>query len=289
MAEPASAPEGLQWQDHTGRTWAELSDATDLQLDPPGRLALARLAPQTGERVLDVGCGCGQTVLQLAGAVGPTGQVLGVDISDDMLALARARAVTAGARQVDLLSADAASHRFSPAHFDGIFSRFGVMFFERPDHAFANLRAALAPSGRLSFVSWQAMERNPWSLIPLRAVREALPDAPPPAPPGDGPGPFSLGDPGRVGALLAAAGFGAVTIEARVMPIQVGGARTVEEAADYLMRIGPAARLIAGSGAASLPGSRAKIREALLHALAPFASKDGVWLEGAVLVVTARA
>ena len=88
--------------------------------------------------------------------------------------------------------------------------------------------------------------------------------------------------------MLAAAGFGAVTIEARVMPIQVGGARTVEEAADYLMRIGPAARLIADSAAASVPGSRATIREALLRALAPFAGADGVWLEGAVLLVTAR-
>ena len=275
------------WQDRAGRAWAELSDATDHQLDPLGRLALDRLAPAAGERVLDVGCGCGQTVLQLAGAVGPTGQVLGVDISDVMLARASERVSAAAAHQVTLLRADAATHRFAPASVDGIYSRFGVMFFDDPRAAFANLRAALAPAGRMSFVCWQAQEQNPWSLIPLRAARSVLPSAPlpPPLEGGGGPGPFSLADPSVIRDLLATAGFQRVDIAPHATPVHIGAAHTLEAAIDYLMRIGPAARLVGEND----PATRPAIRAAITHALTPFSGETGVWLDAAVWLVTARA
>lgn len=273
------------WQDRAGRAWAELSDATDEQLEPLGRLALDRLAPAAGERVLDVGCGCGQTVLQLARAVGPAGQVLGVDISDVMLARAHERVVAAAARQVTLLRADAATHRFAPASVDAIYSRFGVMFFDDPGAAFANLRAALAPAGRLSFVCWQAQDVNPWSLIPLRAARSVLPNAPLPPPLEGGPGPFSLADRQVINDLLATAGFHAIDIAPRATPVHIGAAHTLDAATDYLMRIGPAARLAGANDAATHPAMRA----AIAHALAPFAGETGVWLDAAVWLVTARA
>jgi SAM-dependent methyltransferase len=274
------------WQDRAGQAWSDLHAETDRQLAPLGALALGRLAPRPGERVIDVGCGCGQTLLQLASAVGPAGRVLGVDVSEVMLARARTRVAEAAATPpVEIACADAASFSFPARAFDAIFSRFGLMFFEHPTAAFQNLRAALAASGRLAFVSWQGLERNPWALVPLRAVQDALPDAPTPAllaP--DAPGPFSLAEPARVGELLEGAGFQDVRIEEVTTQIQVGGAATVDEAMKYLLRIGPAARQLAESEPARRPVGEA----ALARAIAPYASERGVWMEGAVLLVTAR-
>jgi len=275
------------WQDRAGRVWAELSDATDRQLDPLGRLAIARLAPRPGERVLDVGCGAGQTALELAAAVGPSGTVLGVDISEALLARAQERITnTAGASNVQLLRADAGRHPFAPPPWGGLFSRFGVMFFDEPRAAFENLRAALAPkSGRLSFVCWQAMERNPWAVEPLRAVQRALPQLPAPPPLAGAPGPFAFADPDHVSAVLASAGFRAVDIESRTLAMHVGGASTVDEATSYLMRIGPASRLIADADESLRPVARAAIE----RAIAGFAGENGVWCDAAVLLVTAHA
>jgi len=283
---PAPACTDAWWQDRAGRTWAELSDATDRQLDPLGQMAIACLAPKAGERVLDVGCGAGQTSLELGAAVGASGQVLGVDISEALLARAQERALVAGASNVAFVRADAGTHRFAPPPFDGLFSRFGVMFFDDPRAAFANLQAALAPqSGRLSFVCWQAMERNPWALLPLRAVQAALPQLPMPGPLVDGPGPFAFADTGRVSSLLAGAGFRAVDIESRTVATNVGGARTLDEATDYFMRIGPASRLLADADEALRPTARAAIEQSM----AVFAGERGVWCDAAILLVTAHA
>jgi SAM-dependent methyltransferase len=283
---PAPACADAWWQDRAGRIWAELSDATDRQLDPLGQMAIACLAPQAGERVLDVGCGAGQTSLELGAAIGASGRVLGVDISEALLARAQERATAAGASNVTFLRADAGTHRFAPPPFDGLFSRFGVMFFDDPRAAFANLHAALAPSsGRLSFVCWQAMERNPWALLPLRAVHAALPQLPMPPPLIDGPGPFAFADPDRVSSLLAGAGFRAVDIESRTVATNVGGARTLDEATDYLMKIGPASRLLGDADKALRPMARA----AIAQSMAGFAGDSGVWCDAAVLLVTARA
>src|SRR5262249_6517301 len=148
------------------------------------------------ERVLDVGCGTGQTSIELARRAGPGGAVTGIDISAPMLARARARAADAGARTVTFLDADAQTHRFDPASLDVCFSRFGIMFFAAPDAAFANLRSALRPAGRLAFVCWQSMRDNPWMLVPLMAAAAHITLPPPPAP--DAPGPFSFADADRV-------------------------------------------------------------------------------------------
>lgn len=274
------------WQDRAGRTWAELSDATDRQLDPLGQMAIACLAPKAGETVLDIGCGAGQTSLELGAAVGATGRVLGVDISEALLARAQERASAAGAANVAFQRADAGTHSFAPPPFDGLFSRFGVMFFDDPRAAFANLHAALAPkSGRLSFVCWQAMERNPWAVLPLRAVQAALPQLPMPAALVGAPGPFAFANPDHVTAVLTGAGFRAVDIESRTVATNVGGARTLDEVTDYLMRIGPASRLI-GDADKSL---RSPARAAIAQAMASFAGESGVWCDAAMLLVTAHA
>ena len=286
-ARPPATAADCGWHDRAGQAWSDFYAETDRELWPLGTLALARLAPRPGERVIDVGCGCGQTLLQLAGAVGPSGRVLGIDLSEVMLARAQARvAEAAAAPPVEIVCGDAASVPLTAGSFDAVFSRFGLMFFQHPAAAFRHLRAALAPGGRLAFVSWQTLERNPWLLIPLRAVQAALPDAPLPAllAPGAS-GPCSLAEPDHVTDLLGGAGFQDVRIEALTTQIQVGGAATIEQAMKYLVRIGPAARQLAESEPARRPVGEA----AMAQAIAPYASERGVWMEAAALIVTARA
>jgi SAM-dependent methyltransferase len=170
-----------------------------------------RLELLPGQQVVDLGCGSGRTTLELAARVGPDGEVVGVDLSAQMLARGRERAALRGAGTVEFVHADAQVHDFGAARFDAAYSRFGVMFFADPVAAFANVRRALRPGGALSFVCWQGMSGNEWMLIPGAAVAEVTGSLPPmPGP--DEPGPFSLTDPARVRAVLGAAGFGSIAI-----------------------------------------------------------------------------
>src|SRR5947209_193330 len=132
------------WNGAAAEIWVAQQERLDRQLDALGNAALEALAPRAGEHILDVGCGSGQTTLQLAGAVGPGGRVVGVDISQPMLAAAEKRKKDA---PVSFLRADAQTHAFDQP-FDAIYSRFGVMFFADPVRAFANLRRSLKPRGR---------------------------------------------------------------------------------------------------------------------------------------------
>src|SRR5467141_281082 len=145
------------WNGGAAETWVAQQERLDRQLDPLGRAALRALAPRPGEHVLDVGCGSGQTALQLADAVGPGGRVVGLDLSSQLLAAARRRNPSA---HVAFERADAQTHAFDQP-FDAIYSRFGVMFFADPVAAFANLRRALKPGGRMAFVCWRAESENP--------------------------------------------------------------------------------------------------------------------------------
>src|SRR6185369_15072156 len=174
------------------------------------RRAMDAAAVAAGERVLDVGCGCGSTTIELARRAGPTGHVVGADISGPMLADARARTAAAGLGNVELVHADAQTHAFPPSAFDLVFSRFGVMFFADPTAAFANLRGALRPGGRLAFVCWRSLPENPWMAVPLMAALQHLP--PPTIPGPEDPGPFSFADRGRVERILGGAGWSDVTV-----------------------------------------------------------------------------
>jgi SAM-dependent methyltransferase len=271
------------FRERAGEAWALLQEQTDTQLDPFGLAAVAKLGLTRGARVLDVGCGCGQTLLELAEIVGPRGHVLGVDISEPMLERARQR--VAGQASVEICCADAQTHPFVLADFDAVFSRFGVMFFEDARRAFANLRRALRPQGGLAFVCWQDLALNPWAGLPLRAVmrvlgRDALPDLLRPG----CPGPFYLSDADRVRTILSAAGFADVEIDRFERPLHLGGAMTLEQALAYCRQIGPAARAMAEAA----PELRPALDAAVAGALAPFVSERGVWLDAAAFIVTAR-
>ncbi|HJQ56388.1 MAG TPA: methyltransferase domain-containing protein, partial [Vineibacter sp.] len=169
------------------RAWAEVREPLERQLAPLGRHALTALAPRPGESVLDIGCGGGETALDLARAVAPDGTVVGIDLSAAVLAFARRAAE--GCQRLRFIQADAQSFPFEPASFDAAFSRFGVMFFTDPTAAFVNIRRSLRPNGRLAFVCWRALEENPLDSLPLQAAAAHLP--PQPAADPEAPGPFA--------------------------------------------------------------------------------------------------
>ncbi len=234
---------------------------------------------------MDVGCGCGATVLALARRVGPGGAVLGLDVSEAMVARARERVAEAGLgahARVEL--ADAALRPFAPEA-DLLFSRFGVMFFVDPAAAFANLRRALRPGGRMVFVAWRPMVDNPWFLVPMKAARArgvALPDEPPLEP--GAPGPFAFDDPARVRRILDAAGWHGVDISPHDTVLRVAAPGDVEEAARGATRVGPLARALAGAGEDVREAAEAAVAEAMRRYDGP----EGVVLPGAVWLVSAR-
>ncbi len=267
-----------------GEAWVRMQDRTDALIEPLGRIAIERLGVAAGERVLDVGCGCGQTLLQLAELVSPSGHVLGVDISPPMLARAQER--VAGQPTIAVVLADAQTYAFAPGAFDALYSRFGVMFFDDSPAAFRNLRAAARPGARMSFVCWQDLAKNPWASRPLEAVMRLLPESAMPDMLRAGrPGPFFMSDPARVRAILGAGGWKDVSLEPVEMPLHLGGAATLDEVVEYSLQIGPAARAMTDAPEALKPALEAALREAL----APFASARGVFMDGAAFVVCARA
>jgi ubiquinone/menaquinone biosynthesis C-methylase UbiE len=152
------------------RPGRDSKEQLERQIEPLGLEAIRALAPAPGERILDVGCGCGQTSLELASRVTAVGAVIGPDISVPMLEVARARPVSADAAVPDFRQVDAQTGDLGEGVFDAVFSRFGVMFFSDPVAAFTNLRKALKPGGRLAFVCWRPFQENLWMRAPMEAA-----------------------------------------------------------------------------------------------------------------------
>jgi SAM-dependent methyltransferase len=269
-----------EWNGPLGDKWAEMQAQFDALTQPFGKAALKAAAPKPGDAVLDVGCGCGTTSFILAESVGPSGSVLGVDISRPMLAVAERQA--AGQTNISFREADASTAPL-PRNIDLLFSRFGVMFFDEPTAAFTHLHGALKPSGRVAFCCWRTPKENPWASVPMAAVREALAITDPPPHP-HAPGPFAFANQDRLRAILAGAGFSAIDIQPFDAPVRLGD--SVKAAAEDAARMGPAGRLVRIAGDAAAP----KAQAALETALAPLAATDGsVTLAGAVWIVTATA
>ena len=142
------------WNSPVGDRWVDIQESQDRMLGPLGETAMAAAEIAPGHHVIDIGCGCGTTTLELAHRVGTSGHVFGIDVSTPMLERARQRAASEEALSIDLQNRDAATYQFEPQAYDRVYSRFGVMFFTDPAAAFANIRTALKPGGRLAFVCW---------------------------------------------------------------------------------------------------------------------------------------
>ena len=269
-----------EWNGILGQRWVAFQPQLDRMIEAFGAAALRAAAAQPGERVLDIGCGCGSSSLALAQAVGPQGRVLGVDISQPMLAVARQRSASAGAGSLSFCEADASAIDL-PAGQDLLFSRFGLMFFDAPAAALRHLRGALRPGGRCAFVCWRAPRDNPWAMAPLMAARQALGITPPPADP-LAPGPFAFADDARLHGLLAEAGFDGIDVQRFDAPIHLGS--SARDAAAHSLQIGPASRLAGEAG----PAQEQALIAAIERTLAPHAAADGsVSLTGSTWVVRA--
>lgn len=286
---PAPSAAATGWDDAQSARWLSQLELREAPLVPVLEPLLTRAALQPGERVLDVGCGAGPTTVAAARLVGVGGAVTGVDVSAAMVGAARDRA---GAElgdadaAVDWLVADAARHPFPPACYDVVLSRFGVMFFDDPAAAFANLATACRPDGRLALAVWARRSRSEFFTRPLDVVtRVAERLGLTVAPPSEDQGPFSLGDPDELTELLQAVGWTAVEVELDQRPLPLGGAGGDDErAVEFVLAL--------GSSRAVLEDQPAEVHDAvraeLLAACRDWCSAGGAGLPGGFLVVRAR-
>jgi len=269
------------WNGPAGKRWADRQQAQDVLLGPVADILVDRARLKAGERVIDVGCGSGATTIAFAQKVGPSGHALGIDLSEPMLARARARA--SNGLPVDFVLADATVYPFDPENFDLLASRFGVMFFAEPVLSFANIRKALRPSGRVAFACWREPRENPWMMTPLQAVYKHAPKLPPQGP--EDPGPFAFASEERVHRILGAAGFRGIAMEACPLSLDIAIGNGLDAAVQSALGIGPAHRALEGQPPEVVAAATNSIRDAL----APFAKGDAVALPGSIWIVTARA
>lgn len=277
------------WNGETGQNWVSHDALMEAMLQPLGEAVMDSLSLQPGEHVLDIGCGCGHTSLNLADRVGAEGSVTGIDISAPMLAVARQLAAehnaghNAGHNAVQFVEADAQTHTFTPEMYDAAFSRFGVMFFEDPVAAFANIRRSLRPSARLAFCCWQPRAVNPFMTVPAMAALELLP-APPEIPPRT-PGPFAFEEADYVTEILNKAAFEHVAVTPLRQPLTFGRGLSLEDIVERLVQIGPIAQMVREAP----KDLQQPVRDKVVDAVAPFYQDgSGMTLEGQFWLVTAK-
>ncbi len=272
------------WNGQSGEHWVVHQARLDARLAVFGKAAIEAAAPAAGERVLDVGCGAGASTLALATRVGAAGHVLGVDISEPLIA--RARALAPKDTPALFRVADASSTELPDGAFDILFSRFGVMFFDDPTGAFAHMRHALKPGGRVAFVCWRGAAENDWVSLLMGAIKGIVPPTAPPDP--EAPGPFSFGDRGRVARILTAAGFTDIAIVPfdASAPFGEGATRdaAIDDAVKMTFEVGPLSRALADQP----DDIRARASAAVRAAFAGLPGERSVVIDSAAWIVTAR-
>ena len=268
------------WDGVAGLHWVAEAEGYDRMNRRFGERIVAVLDAKPRERNLDVGCGNGAMALAIAPLVAPDGWVTGLDVSGPMLAHARTRAPRAAVSNVSFEQGDAQVHPLPVATFDGVVSSFGVMFFDDPVAAFANIRRALKPGGRVVFACWQDLLRNEWIMVPAGAALEHLP-MPDLGEPG-APGPFSLANPDKVRSVLHDADLQDVQIDDLVAPMAMGD--SVDEAVAFMQHSDMGDALMKDVSDETAARAWAAVRDAL----EPHANAQGVELNGAAWLVRAR-
>jgi SAM-dependent methyltransferase len=277
VTEIANTDEYEAWNGDSGHRWVVDADRRDHILAPVADALLAAAQLSVGETVVDIGCGCGATTLAAAQAVGPTGDVYGIDLSEPMLEVARRRADVSGLSNTTLLQGDVQTHRFT-GRADVAISRFGTMFFADEVAGLANMRGALRPGGRLCIATWQPLEANDWLTIPGAALLRygTLPDTE-----AGGRGMFAQSDVENVSWTLHAAGYADPQFQPVTLTLTLGA--DPDEAADYLAGTGP--------GSAALEAvpedQRSAALDAVRAALADHTQPEGVRLGAAIWIITA--
>ena len=265
------------WNGKGGHTWVARQEHTDITLTPVTDALLAFAAPRTGERVVDIGCGCGAPTLEFARAVGPSGRVAGFDISGPMLAEGERRAGTAGIANVDWRQADPAVATLG--EYDLLISAFGVMFFGDRVAAFANMRRSATPNARMALVCWRTLAENPWMKVPMTAVARHLPPRPQPIP--NAPGMFAFADPEHVSEVLTASGWTSPRFERLDVDLDIAAGRGLEEAVVQSTEIGAINSWLRNQPEKIVSAAVASLREELK----PYADGMSVRLRGAMWLI----
>ena len=277
-AQPIDGGQAALWNGLAGRGWVEAQALTDKTYQPLEDLLVDAVAAVSRGAVLDVGCGTGRTTIAVARRLGLDSRCTGVDISEPMIAAALARVERDGTTARFIL-ADAQDFAFEPASVDTIMSRFGVMFFDDPVRAFANLRRAATDDGSLRCITWRSAAENAFMTTAERAAAPPLPDLPPRRP--DGPGQFAFADEGRVHRILQESGW--VDIEFR--PIDLECTLPEKDLVTYLSRLGPVGLILQEAD----DRTRAQVIDAVRPAFDPYVHGADVRFTAACWLVGARA
>lgn len=279
----ANEIEREQWSGALGAVWVRRQEDLDALMASVTDLLMERAELGQGKRVLDLGCGAGDSTLAAARAVGPEGRVTGVDAAAQLLELGRSRAAAAGLGNIDWHQGDAQTEAMPGAPFDSALSRFGVMFFADPVAAFANLRAHLRPGAKVTLAAWGPASENPWFHLPARLASDRL-GAPPPGDP-RAPGPLAFADPDHVLPILEAGGLGSAVAEGHDLRLRhPGGAAALAQLAT---EVGPAARILRLAEAGE--ADRTALREEVEAALGAFDTPEGAAIPARIMLYRATA
>lgn len=266
------------WNGIGGKTWVTRQEHTDITLAPVMDALLAFAAPRSGERVVDIGCGCGAPTLKFATAVGPSGRVTGFDISGPMIAEGERRAKAAGIANIDWRQADPATATL--ADFDLLTSTFGVTFFGDRVAAFRNMRSGAAAGARMALVCWRGLAENPWMDVPMAAVAEHLPPRPKAVP--NAPGMFAFADPAHVIEVLSASGWKRPHFDKLDLDLDIAAGRGLDEAVVQSTQIGAVNSWLRNQPPEMISAAVASLRQAL----APYVEGASVRLPAAMWLIS---
>jgi SAM-dependent methyltransferase len=266
------------WNGPAGRAWVDAQPTLDRFFAPFENLLAQEARAASAHRVLDVGCGTGATTLAIARMLRAEGRCVGADISEPMIAAARSRAQAEGV-PASFICADVQRHAFEPASFDLVVSRFGVMFFDSPVQAFANLRHAARSGAALRVIAWRSAAENPFMTTAERAAAPLLPALQPRQP--GAPGQFAFADRQRVSSILEESGWAGIDIR----PIDLECTMPEEDLAGYITRLGPVGLVLQEAG----EHLRAQVVEAVRTAFAPYVHGTEVRFTAACWMIGAQA